>query len=118
MGQRAHRVFTQPGDIERLAALCAQLHDSEPMALRLEDGERVTGVVATRPILQTFVDADGNEGTNAVLRLEQEAPGGDARLLWLDTVCDVEALGEAGPGQRVRDEFHAHHPTEEKETPP
>ena len=62
------------------------------MALTLVDGSRLSGVVATRPVLQTFLDADGNEGINAGLRIDDAS--GQARSIWLDEVVDVRRFAE------------------------
>ena len=78
---------TAPVACEAAAAGSAEADDT---------GERgpniiVTGTVPEPPNIQQFLDEDGNEGTNGLLRLDC----GDAqvRLLWLDEVERVVRVG-------------------------
>ena len=93
MGQVAPRVHTDDGEIRRLEALAASLPDEAIVAVSLDDGGRVAGTVSTRPIVQVFLDAEGNEGTNALLRIDDAADPAHAHYLWLDQVVRVEQLG-------------------------
>lgn len=99
MAQYADRVHAQADEVDRLAALCARLDDTVRFVFDLIDGTRFSGVVVTRPVLQTFIDHDGNEGINAVLRLD--GIDGDAdrtRFLWLDEVLEVSRQMEMETG--------------------
>lgn len=91
MAQRAPRVHTDAREIGRFKQLQSQF-DAEMVAeLHLVSGEVVTGTVPEPPNIQQFLDEDGNEGTNGLLRLDC----GDAqvRLLWLDEVERVVRVG-------------------------
>lgn len=92
MTQQAARVHSDPRQTQRLAELCATLDDTERFALTLADGTQVVATVVARPILQTFVDAAGEEGVNAVLKLDvgDEANRVASRMLWLDEVVRAE----------------------------
>ena len=98
MTRNANRVHTDPDAIARLESLIAALPNGARVALQLEDGSQLRGIVAARPILQLFYGPDGNEGSNAVLRLE---PLGDdafdsstpPRDLWLDSITGIRDLG-------------------------
>jgi len=84
--------------IERMAALCSHLDEEERVSVALDDGSQVTGVVLAKPSLQTFLDADGNEGLNAVVKLDDVDGSGRARSYWLDTVVDVRHCAGSGTG--------------------
>lgn len=86
----AARVYTRRHDIDRLSALCTQLHEEERVLLTLSDGRRVSGVVLARPGLQTFLDGSGEEGMNAVLKLDDVDGSGLSRTYWLDEVAGIE----------------------------
>lgn len=98
MTRNAQRVHIDPAAIARLESLIAALPNGARVALQLDDGSQVHGIVAARPVLQLFFDAAGREGSNAVLRIEpltgdRFAPS-PPRDLWLDTIV---AIGELGP---------------------
>jgi len=98
MTRNANRVHTDPGAIARLESLIAALPNGARVELQLDDGPPLRGTVAARPILQLFFGPDGNEGSNAVVRLEPigadpfdlSRPPQD---LWLDSIIAVRDLG-------------------------
>ena len=89
MAQHAERVHTRPQEIQRLEALCAALEEETRVVVTLADGARVSGVVLAKPGLQTFIDREGNEGLNAVLKLDDIGGMGVIRYFWLDDVRAV-----------------------------
>ncbi|HSX63857.1 MAG TPA: DUF3247 family protein [Pseudoxanthomonas sp.] len=89
------RVFTQPGDVALLEANIAALPDEAIVQLTMEDGSAVRGVVAVRPSAQIFRTDDGQEGINAVLRLDDLDHPEHPHYLWLDQVRDILPLGSA-----------------------
>jgi hypothetical protein len=95
MNELPERVVTGPDGIDRLNALIAALDDEEQVQLVLADGRTVEGVVAARPSLQVFRDVQGEDGSNALLRLEPLAGDGRPHYLWLDTIARVVRLGSA-----------------------
>src|SRR5690606_15827912 len=102
----APRVHADPAVIARMEALCDTLEQDARIALRTDGGEWVRGVVSPQPTVQSFFDADGNEGINGVVKVETD--DGGARYLWLDEVAFVEHLPNPSPpeapdGHRPRD---------------
>lgn len=97
MTRNAKRVHRDPAAIARLEALIAALPNGARVALTLEDGSVLRCLVAARPILQVFFDPAGEEGSNAVVRVE---PLTDdpfeltvARDLWLDSIVSIRDVG-------------------------
>ncbi|WP_162823803.1 DUF3247 family protein [Lysobacter sp. TY2-98] len=100
----APRVYTAQPDIDRLQAIALELPNDEHVQVTLDDGRVFTGIVAARPITQQFYDANGDEGTNGAVRLEQSAleHPEDARWvdLYLDQIVEVRHLDRDEPGAR------------------
>ncbi len=90
MTRRADRVHTRPEDIQRLTSLCDALEEQEHVVITLANGATVSGVVVSKPGLQTFFDPSGNEGVNAVLKMDNIGGMGVVRYFWLDDVVDVK----------------------------
>lgn len=91
MTQRAPRIHTEADAIERLKALQLQLGGETVVELHLRTGEVLVATVPERPTVQQFLDAEGNEGTNGVVRLDTGDAG--VHLIWLDEVDHVVRLG-------------------------
>ena len=94
MGSIADRVYTDQSAIKRLESRTQELPDEALVELILVDGTRLTGVVVTRPTIQTFRDTQGREGINGQVRID-ELHTGHSRYLWLDSIQQVTALGSA-----------------------
>jgi len=92
--QLADRVYRDAADIDRLTALIAQLPDEGLIDLQLVDGSWRAAVVTVRPSLQTFLDPDGREGINAVLRIDDPVSG-RSDYLWVDEVARVRPVRSA-----------------------
>lgn len=91
MTQLADRVYRDAAQIERLSALVAQLPDAGLTDLQLIDGSWRAAVVVVRPSLQTFLDPDGREGVNAVVRIDDPASG-RSDYLWIDEIARVRPV--------------------------
>ncbi|MBC7990106.1 MAG: DUF3247 family protein [Luteimonas sp.] len=91
MGRSASNVYTDQHDIAVLEARAARLPDEARVKVVLVDGGRITGVVAARPTIQTFLDEDGREGLNGIVRIDDAHDPGRAHLLWLDQILEIEA---------------------------
>jgi hypothetical protein len=91
MTQHAPRVHTEAAAIDRLKALQLQLGGEIVAELHLRTAEVIVATVPERPTVQQFLDADGNEGTNGVVRLDTGDAG--VHLIWLDEVDHVVRLG-------------------------
>lgn len=94
MTKLADRVYRDPADLRRLTALVEQLPDEGLVDLQLIDGSWRAAVVTTRPSLQTFLDRDGREGINAVLRIDDPRTG-RSDYLWIDELAQVRPIHSA-----------------------
>lgn len=95
--RNANRVFTSAEDIDRLRAKVEALPNGAHVEIELEDGERLVGIVAARPMLQQFFDFEGHEGTNGTVRIERPALENPTTAplpldLWLDRIRVVRRL--------------------------
>jgi len=88
-------VYNDASDVALIEASIAALPDEAKVRVTLDNGSAVRGVVAVRPTVQVFRTADGEEGINAVLRLDDLAHPDKAHYLWLDEVRDIFPLGTA-----------------------
>ena len=88
MTRNAEHVYTEAADLDRIREHIEQLPNGAHVQLQLQDGSALEGIVAARPIAQLFFGPDGNEGTNAVLRLEQPALSQPEQAGWLDLWVD------------------------------
>lgn len=99
-------VYTAQADIDRMQALIPQLHNDAHVALHLDDGSELRGIVSMRPTLQLFLDGHGREGSNAIVRLVQPALDAPERVGWIDLFLDrIVAVR-----QLDRHELEAWHP--------
>ena len=95
MSNTAERVHTDQAQIARLEERVTELDDEAVVELRLLDGTLVTGVVAVRPSMQVFRDAEGREGTNAYVRIDDREQPERRQYIWLDQIDRVTRLGSA-----------------------
>ena len=95
MGRNAERVYTDDADIARMDRLMEQLPDEARVELPLADGSSVAGVVSVRPTVQTFLDPQGEEGINGVVRIDDAADPSRAHYVWLDVIREVRRLDGA-----------------------
>ena len=93
MASTADRVYTRQQDIALIESLIVQLPDEAVVEITLADGSILKGVVATRPALQTFRNAQGQEGMNALLRLDDLDRPEHSYQVWLDQVARIVFLG-------------------------
>lgn len=95
MTRTAKRVYTRSEDIDRLRGQIEQLCEGAFVRLTLTGGDVQQGTVSARPQAQLFFDPDGDEGTNAVVRLVDPAMdpvGASQREFWLDEIARIERL--------------------------
>lgn len=95
MGQIAERVHTDPRMIELLEERAFALKDEAVVEMELDDGRRIRGVVVALPTIQVFRDAEGNEGHNALVRLDDAYDPRREHYVWLDRVVSITQLGTA-----------------------
>lgn len=92
MGRLAATVYTQQRDIDRLEHLVIELPSDAYVRVTDAQGRTFEGTVVERPALQLFDHADGEQGFNAMLRLDDpNAPNGTI-YLWLGDIRGVEHL--------------------------
>lgn len=83
---------TDVGEVDRIKALVRTLAFNAKVRLHLRDGSTVLGIVAVPPTVQTFRDAQGNEGIDGTVKLEDpQQPGWDG-LVRLNDIESVEHL--------------------------
>lgn len=95
MSNTAERVHTDQAQIARLQERVQELQGESIVELLLLDGTVVTGVVAVRPSVQTFRDAEGREGSNAFVRIDDQEQPERWQYIWLDQIERVIRLGSA-----------------------
>ncbi|MET0717028.1 MAG: DUF3247 family protein [Pseudoxanthomonas sp.] len=93
MTKIVERVHTDQAEIALIEARIARLDDESIVELTLSDGSKLKGVVTVRPTVQTFRDADGTEGINSLLRLEDLDQPGKTHQVWLDQVTEIFHMG-------------------------
>ena len=84
----AEHVYTRQVDIDRIQALIVELSNDQHVALRLDDGSEIRGVVAYKPTIQQFFDRSGREGSNATVRLERLALDEPETAAFIDLFLD------------------------------
>ena len=95
MTRIAERVHHDPAEIARIESRILELDDQAIFAVLLDDGSRLEGTVTVRPSIQTFRDAEGNEGVNSLLRLDDLHAPGHSHYVWLDRIAGLQRLGSA-----------------------
>lgn len=93
----APRVHTDQATIARLESLVRQLSEAERVQITLADGAVMRGLVSAMPSMQIFFDADGTEGSNALVRIEESRDECRFSDVWLDQVSDVVHLPNPTP---------------------
>ncbi|SEM07936.1 Protein of unknown function [Pseudoxanthomonas sp. GM95] len=92
MSKYAERVYTDATQIAQLEAWVTQLPSEARVAITLDDGSELQGVVPVQPTVQTFRDAEQREGINGLLRLEDLADPARQHHIWLDQIRKVIPL--------------------------
>jgi len=94
MSQTPPRLHTSRDDLDRIEQCIAELDDEARVRVTLDSGARIDGVVSARPTLEVFRDADGSEGHNARLRLDDLAAPDVPHFLWVGEIVGIERLIE------------------------
>ena len=97
MSRIADRVYSDAADLARFEAIAVQLPQDARVAIALDDGSVVQGIVTTTPTLQMFFDPQNNEGLNGVVRIEGLPAGSGDHYVWLDRVRTVTRLPNPSP---------------------
>lgn len=89
----AERVHTRQDEIALIESRIVELPDEAIVEITLDDGRKLKGLVTTRPMIQTFRDAEGREGVNALLRLDDLEQPGHSHQVWLDRISEIFHMG-------------------------
>ncbi|MBS7457009.1 DUF3247 family protein [Coralloluteibacterium stylophorae] len=100
MAQFAKNVYTDAATIEKIETWIRELPQSARVEVTLADGSSHVGTVAARPMIQVFKNVDGDEGSNAVVRLEDPMDSHNDAFLWLDEIVRIDRVlpGPLDPG--------------------
>ncbi len=91
MGRLAERVYIDGADIARIRHWIDELAAGAWVKVTFDEGRKsYTGLVVDRPNPELFFDANGIEGVNAVLRLEDPEVPGWIRDVWVGDIIDIE----------------------------
>lgn len=92
MGRTAAIVYTEQREIDRLEQLVTHLPGDVHVRITDAEGRKFEGTVVERPAPQLFENAEGDEGFNAMLRLDDPTATEGTRYLWLGDIRNVEHL--------------------------
>lgn len=95
MGGKAEKVYTEPGDIERILRLVVELPGQTHVRITMKNGDIVSGAVTERPAAQLLQSASGATGMNARLRMDHPTEPDWTAYLWLGDIERVERLIES-----------------------
>ncbi|TCV92035.1 uncharacterized protein DUF3247 [Luteibacter rhizovicinus] len=98
MGRSAEKVYTDHGAIARLEGWIADLADNAKVAIVEKDGTKTTGIVTVLPTIQSFLDGEGNEGMNGVVKLFDPDRPDWVATIWLDHIERIEHLDSVARG--------------------
>ena len=97
MSRVANRVYSDAADLARFEAIAVQLPQDARVAIVLDDGSVLQGIVTTTPTLQMFFDPQNNEGLNGMVRIEGLPAGSGDHSVWLDRIQAVTRLPNPSP---------------------
>ncbi|KPN20527.1 hypothetical protein AO715_11815 [Xanthomonas sp. Mitacek01] len=93
MSQLPPRIHRDRHEIVAIEDRIRHLHDEARVRLTLRDGSVVAGTVSVRPTIETFRDAEGEEGHNALLRLDDLDDPAVPHYVWVGEIVEMERLG-------------------------
>ncbi|MCC8539286.1 DUF3247 family protein [Xanthomonas axonopodis pv. poinsettiicola] len=92
MPKYAPHVYTERVQIATLEHWVSLLGGQERVRVELDDGSLLSGTVAVRPSIQTYLDDSDNEGLNGQLRLDQLDASQEPHWIWMDRIVAVHPL--------------------------
>ncbi|PPU68123.1 DUF3247 family protein [Xanthomonas pisi] len=92
MSKYAPHVYSEQVQIATLEHWVALLDGQERVRIELDDGSTLSGTVAVRPTIQTYLDQHDNEGVNGQLRLDQLDATQEPHWIWMDRIVAVHPL--------------------------
>ena len=85
-------IYTSRADLDLIDARIRALDDEARVRVTLAGGACIEGVVSARPTLETFRDAAGDEGHNALLRLDDLAAPDVPHFFWVGDIRTIERI--------------------------
>ncbi|MEN5061984.1 DUF3247 family protein [Luteimonas sp. TWI1416] len=95
MSQTPPRIHIERTEIDALERNIRLLDDEAIVKVTLADGTQIEGVVSARPTLEIFRTADGDEGHNARLRLDDLEDPTVPHFVWVGDIVAIEQIGSA-----------------------
>ncbi|ALS93667.1 DUF3247 family protein [Xanthomonas oryzae] len=92
MPKYAPHVYSEQVQIATLEHWVSLLDGQERVRIELDDGSMISGTVAVRPSLQTYLDDHRNEGVNGQLRLDQLDASQEPQWIWMDRIVAVHPM--------------------------
>ncbi|CAD0362580.1 DUF3247 family protein [Xanthomonas sp. WHRI 8391] len=92
MSKYAPHVYSEQVQIATLEHWVSLLGGQERVQIELDDGSTISGTVAVRPTIQTYLDAQQREGINGQLRLDHLDAAQEPQWIWMDRIVAVHPL--------------------------
>ncbi|QEO95773.1 DUF3247 family protein [Xanthomonas oryzae] len=88
----APHVYSEQVQIATLEHWVSLLDGQERIPIELDDGSMISGTVAVRASLQTYLDEHRNEGVNGQLCLDQLDASQEPQWIWMDRIVAVHPM--------------------------
>ncbi|KLJ01977.1 DUF3247 family protein [Luteimonas sp. FCS-9] len=95
MSQTPPRIHVERAELDALERSIRLLDDEAIVQVTIADGTQVEGVVSARPALEVFRTADGAEGHNALLRLDDLEDPAVPHYVWVGEITAIDRIGSA-----------------------
>lgn len=92
MSKYAPHVYSEQVQIATLEHWVSLLGGQERVRIELDDGSTISGTVAVRPTIQTYLDDQQREGINGQLRLDHLDASQEPHWIWMDRIVAVHPL--------------------------
>ncbi|AKU51077.1 MULTISPECIES: DUF3247 family protein [Xanthomonas] len=92
MSRYAPHVYSEQVQIATLEHWVSLLGGQERVRVELDDGSMISGTVAVRPSIQTYLDDQQREGLNGQLRIDQLDAAQEPHWIWMDRIVAVHPL--------------------------
>ncbi|MFC7520235.1 DUF3247 family protein [Xanthomonas populi] len=97
MSRYAPHVYCEQVQIATLAHWVSLLGGQERVRVELDDGSIISGTVAVRPTIQTYLDDQQREGVNGQLRIDHLDASQEPQWIWMDRIVAVQPLPVGAP---------------------
>ncbi|KQQ78625.1 hypothetical protein ASF73_03640 [Xanthomonas sp. Leaf131] len=92
MSKYAPHVYSEQVQIATLEHWVSLLDGQERVRVELDDGSIISGTVAVRPTIQTYLDDQQREGVNGQLRIDHLDASQEPQWIWMDRIVAVQPL--------------------------